>query len=132
MQDSSGAVEVRLDKWLQIARIFKTRTQATDACTAGRVSINGAPAKPHRNPKIGDRIEIERDGWTRVLVVKQLRDRPGPKAQAAELYEDQSPPRPPLDPLDRLLRRPPVLRPRGSGRPTKRERRQIGRLTDKE
>jgi len=132
MPENRETVEVRVDKWLQIARVFKTRSQATDACVAGRVSINGAPSKPHRNPKIGDRIEIERDGWTRVLVVKQLRDRAVPKAQAAELYEDQSPPRPPLDPLERLLRRPPVLRARGSGRPTKRERRQIGRLTDKE
>jgi ribosome-associated heat shock protein Hsp15 len=132
MARTPEAVEVRLDKWLQIARIFKTRTQAADACSAGRVALNGAASKPHRNLRVGDRIEIERDDWTRILIVKELRDRPVSKAQARELYEDQSPPRPQLDPLEQLLRRPPVLRPRGSGRPTKRERRQIGRLKDRD
>lgn len=115
---------VRLDKWLQVARVFKTRTQATHACDLGRVRVNGLPAKPHRNLSPGDSIEVEIGDWTRILLVRELRDRPVPKAEAASLYEDQSPPRPVLDPFERLLRRPPVLREAGTGRPTKKDRRE--------
>jgi ribosome-associated heat shock protein Hsp15 len=122
-------VDVRLDKWLQVARVFKTRSQATHACTLGRVKVNGQPAKPHRHLALEDRVEVEQGDWTRVLVVKTLRDRPLPKADAASLYEDLSPPRPVLDPFARLLRRPPVRRDPGAGRPTKKERRELDRAT---
>ena len=115
---------VRLDKWLQVARVFKTRTQATHACDLGRVRVNGMPAKPHRNLAVGDRVEVEIGDWTRILLVRELRDRPVAKAEAASLYEDQSPPRPVLDPFERLMRRPPVLREAGAGRPTKKDRRE--------
>lgn len=121
-------MSVRLDKWLQVARLYKTRTKATDACDLGRVKVNGQPAKPHRNLAIGDRVELEQGDWERVLIVKELKDRPVPKEQAASLYEDLSPPRPVLDPLERLMRRPPVLRDPGAGRPTKKERREMERL----
>ncbi|HEX2641733.1 MAG TPA: RNA-binding S4 domain-containing protein [Thermoanaerobaculia bacterium] len=119
---------VRLDKWLQVARMYKTRTKATDACDLGRVKVNGQPAKPHRNLAVGDRVELEQGDWERVLIVKELKDRPGPKAEAANLYEDLSPPRPVLDPLERLMRRPPVLREAGAGRPTKKDRRDMERF----
>src|SRR5690348_6854241 len=118
-------MSVRLDKWLQVARVFKTRTQATHAVDLNRVRVNGQPAKPHRNLAPGDRIEVEIGDWTRVLIVKELKDKPVPKAEAAALYEDQSPPRPDADPLQRLLRRTPVLREKGAGRPTKKERRDM-------
>ncbi|HKV10752.1 MAG TPA: RNA-binding S4 domain-containing protein [Thermoanaerobaculia bacterium] len=118
-------MSVRLDKWLQVARVFKTRTQATHAVDLNRVRVNGQPAKPHRNLAPGDRIEVEIGDWTRVLIVKELKDKPVPKAEAAALYEDQSPPRPDTDPLQRLLRRTPVLREKGAGRPTKKERRDM-------
>lgn len=118
-------MSVRLDKWLQVARVFKTRTQATHAVDLNRVRVNGQPAKPHRNLVPGDRIEVEIGDWTRVLIVKELKDKPVPKAEAAALYEDQSPPRPDADPFKRLLRRAPVLRERGAGRPTKKERRDM-------
>jgi ribosome-associated heat shock protein Hsp15 len=116
---------VRLDKWLQVARMFKTRTQATHACELGRVRVNGMPAKAHRHLEIGDRVELTQGDWERILTVRELRDRPGPKAEAANVYEDLSPPRPAPDPLRRLLARPPVLRPTGAGRPTKKDRRAI-------
>lgn len=122
-------MEVRLDKWLHVARVFKTRSQATHACALGRVKVNGQAAKPHRHLALEDRVEVERGDWMRVLVVKALRDRPLPKEEAASLYEDLSPPRPALDPLARLLRRPPVRRDAGSGRPTKKERRELDRAT---
>jgi ribosome-associated heat shock protein Hsp15 len=112
---------------LQIARVAKTRTLATKLCDLGRVRANGTVAKPHRTVTLGDRLEIESGDWTRILVVRELHEKPLAKAQAARLYEDLSPPRPALDPLARALRRPPVLRAAGSGRPTKRERRQLER-----
>jgi ribosome-associated heat shock protein Hsp15 len=118
---------VRLDKWLQVARMFKTRTQATHACELGRVRVNGISAKPHKLLAVGDRVELSQGDWERVLIVKELKDRPVAKALAPLLYEDQSPPRPSPDPLERLMRRPPVLREAGSGRPTKKDRREIER-----
>jgi len=120
-------VQVRLDKWLQVARVFKSRSQATRACQLSRVRVNGSAAKPHRALALDDRVEVELREWTRVLVVRELRDKPLPKAEAARLYEDLSPPRPRLDPLSRLMRRAPAKREPGAGRPTKRERRRIDR-----
>ena len=119
---------VRLDKWLQVARAFKTRSQATKACTLSRVRVNGAVAKPHRNLALEDKVEVEYGDWTRVLVVKELRDKTLPKAEAKRVFEDLSPPRPKLDELERLMRRKPVLREPGKGRPSKRERRELDRL----
>ena len=121
---------VRLDKWLQVARVFKTRSQATRACSLSRVKVNGQTAKAHRNLAEGDRVEVEIRDWTRVLVVKELRDKTLPKAEAARVYEDQSPPKPELSDFERLMRRRPVGRQRGAGRPSKRERRQLERLRD--
>lgn len=121
-------MKVRLDKWLQVARVFKTRSQAGRACGLGRVRVNGERAKAHRIVAVGDRIETEKGRHPVVLVVLELRDRPVPKAEARELYEDRSPPPVPPDPMERLLRRPPSQRERGLGRPTKRERRRLDRL----
>ncbi|MEA2692504.1 MAG: ribosome-associated heat shock protein Hsp15 [Acidobacteriota bacterium] len=118
---------VRLDKWLQVARMFKTRTQATHACELGRVQVNGMSAKPHKLLAVGDKIELSQGDWERILIVKELQDRPVAKALAPLLYEDQSPPKPAPDPMARLMRRPPVSREAGSGRPTKKDRREIDR-----
>jgi ribosome-associated heat shock protein Hsp15 len=120
-------MSVRLDKWLQVARVFKTRTQATHAVDLNRVKVNGQTAKPHRNLVPGDRIEVEIGDWTRVLIVKELRDKPVSKEEARTLFEDQSPPRPESDPIQRLLRRPPIQREAGAGRPTKKDRRDMER-----
>ncbi len=121
-------MKVRLDKWLQVARAFKTRSQATRACNLSRVRVNGSIAKPHRNVALEDRIEVEKGEWNRVFIVKELRDKPLPKAEAARLFEDQSPPPPTRDPLERLLRATPAKREQGSGRPTKKDRRRMDRL----
>ena len=124
-------MEVRLDKWLQVARVFKTRSQAGRACRLGRVRVNGTTAKPHRLVAVGDRLEIEKRDWLQTLEVLVLRDKPVPKAEARELYVDHSPPRLPPDPIKRLLRRPAVERETGAGRPTKRDRRRLERLRDR-
>ncbi len=119
---------VRVDKWLQVCRVFKTRTKATKACDLSRVKVNGVTAKAHRRLALEDRVEIEFRDWTRILVVKELRDKTLPKAQAPRLYEDLSPPKPVPDEFERLMRRRPVARERGAGRPSKKERRDLDRL----
>ena len=117
---------MRLDKWLHVARVYKTRSLATKACELSRVTVNGTHVKAHRELKVGDRVEAEvSQDWKRVLVVKELAEKTLAKAEVPRLFEDLSPPRPAPDPLARLLRRPPVLREKGAGRPTKRERREL-------
>lgn len=119
-------MEVRVDKWLHVARVFKTRSLASRACQLSRVRVNGVAVKPHRLLAVGDRVEAEvAPDWTRVLVVRELADRTLPKIEVPRLFEDLSPPRPAADPLLRLMRRPPVARERGAGRPTKKQRREI-------
>lgn len=119
---------VRLDKWLHVARVFKTRSRATRACNLSQVKVNGVAAKPHRRLALDDRVEVEFGDWTRIVVVKELRDKTLPKAEVPRIFEDQSPPRPQLSELDRLMRRRPVERESGAGRPSKKERRQLERL----
>ncbi len=121
-----AAMDVRIDKWLFVARVFKSRTLAGRACELSRVRVNGVAVKPHRLVALGDRIEAEvTPDWTRVLVVRELAEKTLPKVEVPRLFEDLSPPRPAADPLARLLRRPPVLREKGAGRPTKKQRRDI-------
>lgn len=115
---------VRLDKWLWVARFYKSRSLAHAACDGGKVDVNGQAAKPSRAVRVGDRIEVTLGEWRRVLVVQALGDRRGPASTARALYEDLSPPPPP-----RAHRPPPaVVRVRGLGRPTKRERRLHDRI----
>ena len=121
-------MKVRLDKWLQVARVFKTRSRATRACSSSRVTVNGMTAKAHRNLALDDRVEIELGDWTRVLIVRELRDKPLPKAEAERVFEDLSPPRPQPDELERLMRRRPSQREKGAGRPAKKQRRELDRL----
>ncbi len=117
-------MDVRIDKWLFVARVFKSRSLAAKACELSRVRVNGVAVKPHRLLALGDRIEAEvLPDWTRVVVVRELADKTLPKVEVPRLFEDLSPPRPAADPLARLMRRPPALRDKGTGRPTKKQRR---------
>ena len=118
-------MSVRLDKWLKVARVFKTRSKSTRACTANRVKVNGSIAKSHRSVQLEDQIVIRFGDWSRILIVKGVADKSLSKAVARKLFEDRSPPRPQLDPIDRIMRQGAEKREKGKGRPTKRERRQI-------
>jgi ribosome-associated heat shock protein Hsp15 len=83
---------VRLDQWLDVACLFKTRSEAQKACKLGKVSINGAPAKTHRTVKIGDEIVINRPmGRKQLITVLGIAETHIPKAEARLLYEDRSP-----------------------------------------
>ena len=108
--------------------MFRARSKAAAACAAGRVRVNGESAKPSRRLAVGDRIEFRMRDWKRILVVRELRDRPLPKAEAARLYEDLSPPKPEPPSRDAQVVAVPAHRRRGAGRPTKCDRRLIDRL----
>lgn len=119
---------VRLDKWLWAVRLFKTRGLAAQACTAGHVKIHGARVKPAHSVRVGEVIEVQYPGGgLRRVKVLRLLDRRLGAALVPQYLEDLSPPRPPsatptpaLEPLFR--------RPKGLGRPTKRDRRRLQRL----
>ncbi|MEO5822588.1 MAG: S4 domain-containing protein [Vicinamibacteraceae bacterium] len=80
----------RLDVWLDVSCLFKTRSEAQRACQGGKIEVNGQDtAKPHRELKPGDRLTISRPGGRRQqVVVKAIADHHMAKAQARELYED--------------------------------------------
>jgi ribosome-associated heat shock protein Hsp15 len=115
---------VRLDRWLWAARMFRSRSLAANACDEGKVHVNDATAKPHKHLRVGDRLSITGERAVRELRVQALSERRGPAESARQLYEDLTPPPPPRP----LREPPPVVRDQGSGRPTKRDRRQLNRL----
>jgi ribosome-associated heat shock protein Hsp15 len=121
---SETAATVRIDRWLTAARVFKSRSLAAEACDGGKVDVNDEAGKPARNVRAGDVVRVTlSQGRRRTLKIVALGERRGSAAVARALYEDLTPPSPP-----RALRAAPVYRPVGTGRPTKRERRDINRL----
>lgn len=126
--DKAELVTLRLDVWLHVACLYPTRTQAKVACEGGKVDVDGARAKAHREIRPGDRIGLAgADGARRELVVRGLAARSIPKAEARKLYEDVTPAPPPEVVEARRLDR--LLAPRGdAGRPDKRERRERRKL----
>lgn len=121
---------VRIDKWLWAARCFKTRSQATAACDGGHVHVNDQTARPSRPVRVGDTVEALTPGGKRVLLVRALAERRGPAAVAASLFEDRTPPEPVSDLPLHVRRALEPTRERGAGRPTKRDRRALGRLKE--
>lgn len=113
----------RIDKWLWAVRLFPTRPTAADACSGGHVRVNGAPAKPSTTVRIGDRVTAFAGGRDRIVEVAQIIDKRVGATLAAECFVDHSPPPPPPDDTGPLF-----VRARGTGRPTKRDRRQLDRF----
>ena len=107
----------RLDLWLKLACIYKHRAEATEACSSGHVKLNGVRAKPSSPVREGDLIEIT-NGRVRKLIVLGLPGHSISKEVARTMYRDESPPPPPPQP--RISER-----ERGTGRPSKKERRDI-------
>jgi len=119
---------VRIDKWLWAARFFKTRSLATRACELGRVDANDRTAKPSREVHIGDRLRVKSESGEFHLEVLLVSDIRGPAAVAQTLYRETD--------ASRELRlrlaeeRKLMMQSEGAheGRPSKRDRRVIGRL----
>lgn len=117
----------RLDKWLWAVRIFKTRSLATDACRAGTVEINGQPAKPARDIHVGEVVKVQQGLITRTLrVLGAPSSRVGAKLVAG-YCEDQTAPEEFQKARENRVQQL-LSREKGSGRPTKRERRTIDKL----
>ena len=121
--------EVRIDKYLWSIRVFKTRSEATDACKGGKIRVNGADTKPSKMVKVGDTIVARKGAVTYTYKVLDLIDkRQGPKL-VPNYAENLTPP----EELAKL--RAPIetfflKRDRGAGRPTKKDRRQMEALWD--
>lgn len=120
---------VRLDVWLDVSCLFKTRSEAQRACKTGKVAVNGQSGKPHRMVRAGDQIALSRPfGATQSVVIRGVADRSIPKAEARLLYEDHTP-RPSPDEIasrraDRVFRAAQVA----AGRPDKQQRRAVRKL----
>lgn len=114
---------VRVDVWLWCVRLFPTRSAATDACRGGHVKVNGTNVKPAQHLHVGDTVRAYTLGGERIVVVRGLIAKRVGAPIAVEQYEDRTPPAPPKE--ERAMQ---ALRDRGTGRPTKRDRRITDRL----
>jgi len=113
----------RLDRWLWSIRLYRTRSEATEACRGGHVRVNRAAAKAATPVRAGDRITANVGGRERSIEVVRLIDKRVSAPIAAGCFIDHSPPLPP-----RELSSPVFLRDPATGRPTKRDRRQLDRV----
>lgn len=128
----SSIKKVRVDKWLWSVRIFKSRTQATDACKAGKVKVNDTVAKPSQLIQRGDHLMVRKNGFQlQYKATDLIRKRVGaPIAQ--KCYEDLTP----EEELNKynnwfVGKRKSEFREKGAGRPTKKDRRNIERFKEK-
>jgi ribosome-associated heat shock protein Hsp15 len=125
---------MRLDVWLDVSCLFRTRSEAQKAVRGGKVEVNGqGGTKPHRDIKEGDEIDITRPlGRRQKVVVRGLAEQHIPKVEARKLYEDITPQPSPEEAemlrLARLAR--PFVRAANAGSPDKRERRELRRMKE--
>lgn len=117
---------MRLDKWLWAARFFKTRSLSANEIGKGRVEVNGQAAKPAREVRVGDRIELRQGAVARSIIVRELSEQRGSAPAAQRLFEEppESIERRAQQALQRRLNAEPSLTIE-QGRPTKRDRRQL-------
>jgi len=110
----------RIDIWLKLVCLFKHRSDATEACKGGHVKINGARVKPAAPVKPGDLVELFAGLHYRRVIVQTLPVTNVSKEVARTMYVDETPALPKVEMV--------IERDRGSGRPTKRDRREIEKL----
>ena len=121
---------LRVDVWLDVACLFKTRSEAQRACQGGKVEVGGERVKPHREVKIGETVVISRPfGRKQQLIVRGIVDRHVPKADARALYEDVTPPPSPEEQAIRDLIRQTRQYPSRVA-PDKRARRELRRIKE--
>lgn len=119
--------EVRIDKYLWAIRVYKTRTDATDACNGGKIRLNGADVKPSKHVKSGDMIVVRKGAVTYTYrVIEPLDKRQG--AQLVPKYAENLTPQEEWDKLRAPVETFFLKRDRGAGRPTKKDRRQMDAL----
>ena len=130
-KEMSALQKIRIDKWLWAARFFKSRTLAAKAVNGGKVHINGQRVKSSRLVHVGDQLEITRGQYRATVTVSGLGVRRGPAKEAQKLYQETE---------ESVTRRALSLQQRGlhyagtpqsSGRPDKRQRRQLREASGK-
>lgn len=121
--------EVRIDKWLWAVRLFKTRSIAIEACKKGRITIKGITIKPSRMIKIGDIIEVRRPPVTYSFEVLNLSENRMGAKLVPDFMKDVTPPSQ-LEILELSKMSGFVDRARGTGRPTKKDRRELDQFAD--
>ena len=124
---------MRLDVWLDVTCLYRTRSEAQKAIRGGKVEVNRQSGKPHRELKEGDEIELSRPlGRRQRVVVRGFSERQIPKAEARKLYEDvtrkPTPEEADMLRMARLAR--PLMRAANAGSPDKRERRELRRMKE--
>jgi ribosome-associated heat shock protein Hsp15 len=129
MSGEDGNEELRLDKWLWVARFFKTRTLAAEAIIGGKVAVNGDRPKPSRVLRTGETLTIRRGPYEWTVTVKELSRLRGPAPQAQRLYQEtEESIRKRETAIAQLrLERPPDFD--APGRPSKKNRRVIAKFT---
>ena len=128
MDEREDDGRVRLDKWLWAARFYKTRALASEAIAGGKVQVNGDRAKRARPVQPGDEIRIRQGPYEHHVVVRALSARRGPASAAAELYEETPASRAARDAMALQLKSLHAAFVPDKGRPTKKDRRELGRL----
>jgi ribosome-associated heat shock protein Hsp15 len=119
---------VRIDKWLWAARFFKTRSLAARACELGRIEANGATAKPAREVRAGDRLEIRNESGDYVIEVLALSEIRGPALVAQTLYRETEESRTARMRAAEQRKAMPHFEDAREGKPSKRDRRKLDRL----
>jgi ribosome-associated heat shock protein Hsp15 len=128
MEERDDDGRVRLDKWLWAARFYKTRGLASDAIAGGKVQVNGDRAKRARPVQPGDEIRVRQGPYEHHVVVRALSARRGPASAAAELYEETPASRAAREAMALQLKSVHAAFVPDKGRPTKKDRRELGRL----
>jgi ribosome-associated heat shock protein Hsp15 len=118
---------VRLDKWLWAARFYKTRALAAEAIDGGKVDVNGARVKRARMVQAGDEVRIRQTPFEHAVIVRGVSERRGPARVAATLYEETAESKTKREALATQIRSMPAD-DWDTGRPTKRDRREIERF----
>jgi len=114
----------RVDQWVWAVRLYRTRSLASTSIKAGHVRLNGERTKPSAKVKVGDEVRVRAEGYEKVFEVVQLLEKRVGAPLAAEAYVDRSPPPPTRSEYAGAF----GYRDRGTGRPTKRDRRDMDRL----
>ena len=123
---AADPVNVRADVWTWAVRLYPSRSAASNACRAGHVKVNGSSVKAAHAVKVGDTVRALTRGGERIVVVTGLLSKRVSATLAVQHYDDRTPAPPPREERSSIAVREP-----GTGRPTKRERRQVERLRDR-
>ena len=121
--------KVRIDKWFWSVRLFKSRTLATEACDSGKVKVGGKAVKPSYSVQLQDEVHVRMPSGLKIYKVLQLIEKRGSAAVVAVCFEDKSPE--PIHPENlQSSFYSGVFREKGTGRPTKKDRRSMERFVD--